>query len=202
MNILRAARWMKWRWVAVAVVIAAALDFNHFRHTAATLENADTAGADGIVVLTGGSGLRIAAGLAMLEAGDGERMLISGVNRAISADEITSRIGGDARLYDCCVDVGYEATDTVTNAEEVGAWAARHGFERLVLVTSSYHMPRALHLMETTASTRQIIFVPAPVTTRIDPARAFGDWASFRGVVTEWLKWRVTRVITAFRRGR
>ena len=45
--------------------------------------------ADGIVVLTGASDERIAAGLQLLEAGKGRRMLVSGVNEAVRREGAT-----------------------------------------------------------------------------------------------------------------
>jgi uncharacterized SAM-binding protein YcdF (DUF218 family) len=42
------------------------------------------------------------------------------------------------------VDLGRAALDTRGNAAETSEWVARHGFSSLIVVTSSYHMPRTL----------------------------------------------------------
>ncbi len=97
--------------------------------------------ADGIVVLTGGVERRIDAGLGLLKQGLGRRLLISGVNQNTSSREL---LAGWRSLEACCIDLGYEAQDTIGNALETRAWAARHGFKRLIVVTSSYHMPRSI----------------------------------------------------------
>ena len=48
-------------------------------------------------------------------------------------------------LFDCCVDLGYQALDTAGNARETRDWAREHNITRsLIVVTSNYHMPRAL----------------------------------------------------------
>ena len=47
-------------------------------------------------------------------------------------------------LFRCCVDFDYVAQTTTGNAEETREWASRHRFGRLIVVTSSYHMPRSL----------------------------------------------------------
>jgi uncharacterized SAM-binding protein YcdF (DUF218 family) len=99
--------------------------------------------ADGIVVLTGG-GQRIEEGARLLAQGHGRRLLISGVNRRSSRDDVFRLTGLDANRFSCCVDLGYAALDTVGNAEETLDWATRHGFSSLVVVTASYHMPRSL----------------------------------------------------------
>lgn len=187
---------MKWRWVIAAVLIALLLDFNAFRDGVSRLEAQGPLEGDAIVVLTGGSGLRIASGMDRLANGEAERLLISGVNRAVTRKEVATRAGGHPELYDCCVDIGYEANSTLGNADEVHEWAREHGFERLILVTSDYHMPRAVLVMEDGGE--GLDFLPAPVRTRIDPTRTFSDWRSFRGMCVEWAKWRVTSFLSLF----
>jgi len=183
--------WLKWRWVIAAVLVALGLDYNGFRHRASVAETGDLTGVGGIVALTGGSGLRISAAVELLALGTGERLLISGVNPSISRDEVAARAGGAGELYECCVDIGYEATTTEENADEVAAWAQAHGYSRIALVTSDYHLPRARALLKSRAPGLELVSVP--VRTRVDPDRAYSDWRSFRGTVTEWLKWRVTQ---------
>ncbi len=99
--------------------------------------------ADGIVVLTGGDN-RITAGAKLLAEGRAKRMLISGVNPRARREDVERLSGVDKALFTCCVDLGYEARDTVGNADEARLWASSHGYKRLIVVTSSYHMPRSL----------------------------------------------------------
>jgi uncharacterized SAM-binding protein YcdF (DUF218 family) len=98
--------------------------------------------ADGIVVLTGGEH-RLSEASRLLAEGRGRRLLISGVNRATTRHDLYRKSGLSTSLFER-VDVGYAAHDTSGNAEETKAWAATHGFSRLIIVTSSYHMPRSL----------------------------------------------------------
>lgn len=106
-------------------------------------EPQSVAGADGVVVYTGG-GARIAAGMTLMEKGAGKRLLISGVNPEISREEIGKMWPGAIETFDCCVDLGDQARTTEGNAAEVSDWARAHGFASLILVTSDYHMPRAM----------------------------------------------------------
>lgn len=95
----------------------------------------------GVVVLTGGRN-RIAMALRLLSLGVGERLLISGVKEGTGIDLIASR--EDIVLEDgLAVDLGYQAVDTVGNAVEVKAWAHKHKMDKLAVVTSFYHIPRA-----------------------------------------------------------
>lgn len=101
--------------------------------------------AEGVVALTGaGSNERIAAAVRLLERGRAERMLVSGVNPEASREDIRNVGRAVRRLYDCCVDLGFEAADTVGNARETAAWSKSLGYDSLIVVTADYHMPRAM----------------------------------------------------------
>ena len=100
--------------------------------------------ADGVVALTGPSALRIAAAMKLLEDGKARRLLVSGVNRMASRADIRSVARAPGRLYDCCVDLGFSAVDTIGNAREAAAWARHNNFRSLIVVTADYHMPRAI----------------------------------------------------------
>ena len=99
--------------------------------------------ADGIVVLTG-SAARISDGLDLLAGGNGRRMLISGVNPATRTAELAALTPRYQRWFDCCVDVGRAATNTIGNALETRDWVRQHGFKSAIVVTSDFHMSRAL----------------------------------------------------------
>lgn len=117
--------------------------------------------ADGIVVLTGGE-QRLKQGLELLRQGHGRRLLISGVNRETSAGALARTTGEDRALFDCCVDLDYEALNTIGNAEATARWARAHGFDRLLLVTSDYHVPRSLLELSSIANAPKV--VPYPVS--------------------------------------
>jgi uncharacterized SAM-binding protein YcdF (DUF218 family) len=119
--------------------------------------------ADAIVVVTGGED-RISAALGLLREGSGRRLLISGVNPRTSAAAIRDQAGEGRQLFECCVDLGREASDTIGNAEETRDWAATHGYRSLIVVTSSYHMPRTL--TEFARAMPHTDFVAHPVVSR------------------------------------
>lgn len=117
--------------------------------------------ADGIVVLTGKGGGRLATGAELLKAKYGERLLISGVNPANSTDKIKSLLAIDTGLFDCCVDLDYEARNTYANAQQTAQWVKALGYDRIILVTSAYHMPRAK--LELRAAMDEVAIIPYPV---------------------------------------
>lgn len=119
--------------------------------------------ADGIVALTGGSIIRLEAATKLLEQGKGKRLLVSGVNRVATREDILGVTGAVKNIYDCCVDLGFMAADTIGNARETAEWARVKGYRKLILVTADYHMPRAL--LELRAAMPEAEVYPYPVKT-------------------------------------
>ncbi|MEK6636648.1 MAG: YdcF family protein [Pseudomonadota bacterium] len=97
---------------------------------------------DAIVVLTGGKG-RIERGLEVLGQHQAQRMLVSGVDPSVRAGELATLKGAPPALFRCCVDLGKEAVDTRTNADETARWLDKRGYKSVRLVTTDWHMPRA-----------------------------------------------------------
>ena len=119
--------------------------------------------ADAVVALTGASDLRLEAAARLLERGKGKRLLISGVNREASRDDILEVSRAVKPIYDCCVDLGYTAADTIGNAGEIAEWARGKGFTRVIVVTSDYHMPRSI--LEIRAAMPEAVLIEYPVAT-------------------------------------
>jgi uncharacterized SAM-binding protein YcdF (DUF218 family) len=143
--------------------------------------------ADGIVVLTGGTS-RITDALELLSTGRGKRLLISGVNPGTTTGDIAHQVANFDRLLACCVDLDYSALNTLGNAVETRRWAVDHGFHSLVIVTSAYHMPRAL--AEIAHQLPDVTLIPFPVVSdrlRIEPWWSNGDTA--RLVLSEYFKY-------------
>ena len=145
--------------------------------------------ADGIVALTGaGSNERIAAGMRLLEAGRADRMLISGVNREASREDIRNVSRAVRLLYDCCVDLGFEAADTFGNARETAEWVRARRYDSLIIVTADYHMPRAM--LELGSALPQTTLTAYPVATpSLDAERWWRTSAGARLMVTEYMKY-------------
>lgn len=147
--------------------------------------------ADGIVVLTGaGSNQRLAAAMGLLEDGYGRRVLVSGVNRQASREDIRYVSRAVRRLYDCCVDLGFTAADTVGNARETADWARAMRYEDLIVVTADYHMPRAMLELNAVLGPAGVKTQTYAVPTRALKAR---DWwrnpAAARLMITEYSKY-------------
>ena len=103
---------------------------------------ADLATTDGVVVLTGGAG-RIDRGLEIIEKKKARRLLISGVDLDVKPGELAAEYKRPMRLFNCCIDLGFRAVDTRSNALETARWVARNKISTLRLVTHDWHMRRA-----------------------------------------------------------
>ena len=102
--------------------------------------------ADAIVVLTGEGG-RIPSAVELLKARNGKRLLISGVSTDVSDKMVYKTFASQSSERYCCIDLDRLALDTKGNAKHTANWVSLHGFKQVIVVTSSYHMPRSLEHM-------------------------------------------------------
>jgi len=183
------------RQLAIAAIVLVALFGIGFLLFADSLPNAEeplTRKADGIVVLTGGAS-RIVDAVELLASGHGHRLLISGVHPSTTPSEILRVNPEFARLMDCCIDLGREATNTTGNAVEIGRWAHERGFRSLIVVTSGWHMPRAL--VEIERELPDVDLVPYPVVSeRMRAEPWWSDLQTIRLLLMEYVKYVASRL--------
>jgi uncharacterized SAM-binding protein YcdF (DUF218 family) len=175
----------------VAAVVLLGFGFLWFVWRVPADEVALNRNADGIVALTGGAS-RIADAMELMAAGRGKRLLISGAYRTTTPGEISRLNPVYARVAGCCVDFD-NSLNTLGNAIETRRWAERWGFRSLIVVTSNYHMPRAL--AEIAHQLPGVALVPFPVVT--DKQRAEPWWtnsAIARLMLSEYMKYVFARV--------
>jgi uncharacterized SAM-binding protein YcdF (DUF218 family) len=125
------------------IVVAAGTGFVGFLSQLRGAEAEPANRADGIVVLTGGSS-RVSDAMELLAGGYGGRLLISGVHPTNAASDISRSLSDNQSLLRCCVDLDRSAVNTRSNAAETRRWVHDRGFKSLIVVTSNYHMPRAI----------------------------------------------------------
>lgn len=184
----RARRWFRLIVIgALVAVMIAALGFLYFADNLPRNEARLNGSADGIVVLTGGAS-RIVDAVELLAAGRGKRLLISGVNPATTPDQLSKFNPDFERLTACCIDLGHEATNTVGNAIETGRWAREQKFRSLIVVTSGWHMPRAL--IEIERELPDVKLIPYPVVSdRMREEEWWSDAATLRLLIIEYAKY-------------
>ncbi len=115
----------------------------------------------GIVVFTGGKG-RIEKGIELLKNGYGEKLFVSSV---FSKTDIKSKLkmnDNEDLLYECCISFDRNAKNTIENVLEVELWLEKNKeINKLILVSSYYHLPRALIIIKKRLPDFEIMVVPA-----------------------------------------
>jgi uncharacterized SAM-binding protein YcdF (DUF218 family) len=143
--------------------------------------------ADGIAVLTGGPA-RIDQAMKLLAGGKAKRLLITGVNRTTSTESLKELASQGDQFFSCCVDIDKEARNTIDNATETSQWAASHHYQSVILVTSNYHMPRAL--AEHARVMPRVTLVPyAVVDNNVHLERWWTYPGTMRLLISEYLKY-------------
>jgi uncharacterized SAM-binding protein YcdF (DUF218 family) len=139
------ARWIGFLTMAAgaAGIILLAVGFGWFIFNIAGDEVTLDTKADGIVALTGAAA-RIPDAIELLATDRGKRLLITGVHRATSSKEIARLTPLYSKYFTCCIDLDRSALNTFGNALETKRWARAHNFNSLIVVTSNWHMPRAM----------------------------------------------------------
>jgi uncharacterized SAM-binding protein YcdF (DUF218 family) len=143
--------------------------------------------ADGIVVLTGRAS-RISDAIELLASGRGRRLLISGVYPTTTAAAIARLVPEHQRWVACCVDLDHSAVNTIGNAIQTRHWVIQYGIKSLIVVTSNYHMPRAMtELAHQLPNVALIAYPVVPERVRIE-----SWWSSpttARLLLAEYLKY-------------
>ena len=93
-----------------------------------------------IVVLTGGKG-RLGSAFHLLNQNQDSQLLVSGVNDKVSIGSLLQQADEETVSR---IQLGYRADNTQENALETEIWVREHNIQSFVLITSFYHMPRAL----------------------------------------------------------
>jgi uncharacterized SAM-binding protein YcdF (DUF218 family) len=182
-------------WIACAAALTVLLGFLAFVYSLERVEIRPETRTDGIVALTGGAE-RVGDAIDLLAQGYATRLLITGVNERTSRASIARLNPGQRRLFDCCVDLDYRARNTIGNAIETRRWTESHRFRSIIVVTSTYHMPRTL--VELDHAMPGVRIVPyAVVTETADPDEWWHNPATARILLSEYLKlllvWTRTR---------
>lgn len=183
---------------ALVILVAAALlvagyDFSRFVARADRAVTPDPPiDAQAITALTGASNARIVAAVQLADSLQ-LPLLISGVHVDTSESDIAEIAGVKVTEIQCCVTLGRAAATTEGNGSEVAEWARRHGVTRLIVVTSEYHMDRAL--LELRRAMPEGHFIPhAVTTTKVRPTDWYRDPATARRLIEEWAKYRVATI--------
>ncbi|MDP3495860.1 MAG: YdcF family protein [Hyphomonadaceae bacterium] len=182
--------------VLAAALLLAGWDFSRFVARADRAVSPDPpVEAEAVASLTGASDARIISAVQLADSLD-LPLLISGVNVDATPADIARVAKVDVDQIDCCVTLGKAAASTEGNGDEVADWARRNKVEHIIVVTSEYHMERAL--FELKRAMPEGHFIPhAVMTTKVRPADWYRDTATAKTLIEEWIKYRLAGLRTA-----
>jgi uncharacterized SAM-binding protein YcdF (DUF218 family) len=178
--------------VCVVLAIVVVIGFTWFLDHVATAEPPLPARADGIVALTGGAS-RVSDAIELLAAGRGKRLLITGVHPSAKPKDIARHVPEYERIFACCVDLDRSAINTLGNATEARRWAERHGFHSLIVVTSAYHMPRAMAELGHQLPDVKLVAFPV-VTEKMRGGQWWSSPSTARLLISEYAKFLLAMV--------
>lgn len=145
------------------IVIGWALGFSWFIGQMPQQQMSDVETVEGVVVLTGGS-MRVDEGIRLITRGKAKKLLISGVGEGVSLDSVLEASSyptlNSLAAFNERIDLGYSAEDTKGNAFEAQVWAELYSYDRLGVVTSGYHMPRALYEFQAVMPDKELVAIP------------------------------------------
>jgi uncharacterized SAM-binding protein YcdF (DUF218 family) len=178
--------------VAASLVLGLAGGFLSFAESAMHPYDASSPRTEAIVAMTGGS-YRVSDAVDLLGAGHGRRLLISGVNPMVRERELSRAVPAATPFMSCCIDLDHRALNTLGNAIETAKWVRLHSFNSVLVVTSSYHMPRTM--LELQRLLPDIRLVAYPVQTgAIHPTVWWKDAASVKILGFEYAKYLMAAV--------
>jgi len=127
--------------IAALVVLAYLFGFGWF--VATMPQPAGNDSTDAIVVLTGAEG-RIDRAVELLSARRAPRLFVAGVDPKVRPREFAAEYHVPPGLMACCITLDFRSTDTISNAAEVAEWLSRQKVRSIRLVTSDWHIRRAV----------------------------------------------------------
>lgn len=149
---------------------------------------------EAIVVLTGARG-RIPRAVQLMQSRDSGLLFISGAGKTTTKKELFNQQGGAAGAASeiwARVEVESLSTSTIENAQETRKFLRPRKFEKVILVTSDYHMPRALAIFRRVYTGIQ--YWPYPVSSSAEESgRANRMVESYAKPTIEFFKWFLFR---------
>lgn len=126
------------------------IELNNFKNNILLLTKYNDNKSTNIVILTGGAN-RIKDGLKIIQDFKNSKninykILVSGTGIGFTKSSLKKKLGPNfnSQLIQCCIDLDGVSKNTLTNASETFKWANKNDIKEFILITSNYHMPRAI----------------------------------------------------------
>ncbi len=134
----------------ISMFILFFIKLNNFKENILSFTKFNKKESSNIVILTGGTN-RIKDGLKIIEdlrksKKNNYKILVSGTGIGFTKNSLKNKLGSNfnPQLIDCCIELESVSKNTFTNARETFKWTKKNKIKEFILITSNYHMPRAI----------------------------------------------------------
>ena len=169
------------------------IELNNFKKNILSLTNYNDIESPNIVILTGGAN-RIKDGLKIIENFQNSRninykILVSGTGMGFTKSSLKKKLGPNfnSQLIQCCIDLDGVSKNTLTNASETFKWTNKNDIKEFILITSNYHMPRAILEFKNVMPNLKI-YTYAITPKKHDIENWLSSYQTFSLVFTEYCK--------------
>ena len=172
------------------------IELNNFKKNILSLTKYNNIESPNIVILTGGAN-RIKDGLKIIEDFKNSknikyRILVSGTGMGFTKSSLKKKLGPNfnPQLIQCCIDLDDISKNTLTNASETFKWTSKNDIKEFILITSNYHMPRAILEFKNVMPNLKI-YTYAITPKKHDIENWLSSYQTFSLVFTEYCKFIV-----------
>ena len=169
------------------------IELNNFKNNILLLTKYNDIKSPNIVILTGGAN-RIKDGLKIIQDFKNSKninykILVSGTGMGFTKSSLKKKLGPNfnSQLIQCCIDLDGVSKNTLTNASETFKWAYKNDIKEFILITSNYHMPRAILEFKNVMPNLKI-YTYAITPKKHDIKNWLSSYQTFSLVFTEYCK--------------
>ena len=179
------------------------IELNNFKNNILVLTKYNDIKSPNIVILTGGAN-RIKDGLKIIQDFKNSKninykILVSGTGMGFTKSSLKNKLGPNfnSQLIECCIDLDSVSKNTLTNASETFKWTNKNDIKEFILITSNYHMPRAILEFKNVMPNLKI-YTYAITPKKHDIENWLNSYQTFGLVFTEYCKYIVASLRIKF----
>ncbi len=175
------------------------VELNNFKENILSFSENNNKKSPNIVILTGGTN-RIKDGLKIIE--DFKipkiikyKILVSGTGIGFTKNSLRKKLGPtfNNHLIQCCVELDSISKNTFTNARETFKWTKKNDINEFILITSNYHMPRAVLEFKSVMPNLKI-YTYTIIPIKHDINNWLNSYRTFSLVFTEYCKYIIASI--------
>ena len=175
------------------------VELNNFKENILSFSKKNNNQSPNIVILTGGTN-RIKDGLKIIK--DFKipkiikyKILVSGTGIGFTKNSLRKKLGPtfNNHLIQCCVELDSISKNTFTNARETFKWTKKNDINEFILITSNYHMPRAVLEFKSVMPNLKI-YTYTIIPIKHDINNWLNSYRTFSLVFTEYCKYIIASI--------